>query len=226
MLQAEKEKSQKKIADTRKRTQQIRDQIQKNDLKYQQTVAQEKEKNQVQKQKLVDRKKIEQEIQEKKYQIYLGKKKEVEHYKQQKVKQQELSRKQKEEMTMQNFDKMNEVKTQLQEGNQRIKKFMQDKIKAAKDDDDLEKIKNRHEIEEFEREAEELERMEMELLQRLQETQKLERDAYGKLENAMIDTSIPKKQRIVQNTSLNGNFTADGKVKKLDDLEKILIEND
>lgn len=42
----------------------------------------------------------------------------------------------------------------------------------------------------------------MELLNNLQETQKLERDAYGKLENAMIDTSIPKKQRIKQNQSV------------------------
>lgn len=160
-------------------------------------MLQEKERNQSQKQKLVDRKKIEQEIQEKKYQIYLSKKKDVEQYKQQKAKQQELAKKQKEEITMQNFDKMNEVKTQLQIGNTRIKKFMQDKIKAAKDDDDVEKMKNRQEIEDFEREAEELERMEMELLHRLQETQKMERDAYGKLENAMIDTSIPRKQRIV-----------------------------
>lgn len=76
---------------------------------------------------------------------------------------------------------------------------METKKKFAKDEDMVEKIKQRTEIEEFEHEAEQLERMEMELLHKLQETQKMERDAYGKLETAMIDTSIPKKQRITQN---------------------------
>jgi len=52
--------------------------------------------------------------------------------------------------------------------------------------------------------------MEMELLHKLQETQKLERDAYGKLESAMIDTSIPKKQRIKNNQSFS--VTSDGKI--------------
>ena len=48
-------------------------------------------------------------------------------------------------------------------------------------------------IQEFEKEAEQLEALEADLLSRLQETQKKERDAFGKLENIMIDTSIPKR---------------------------------
>jgi len=51
----------------------------------------------------------------------------------------------------------------------------------------------RNDIQNYEREAEELERMEAELLQKLQETQLKEKDAFGKLEVAMIDASIPKK---------------------------------
>lgn len=38
--------------------------------------------------------------------------------------------------------------------------------------------------------------MEMDLLNKLQETQKKERDAYDKLENVLKDTYIPKKQRV------------------------------
>jgi len=52
---------------------------------------------------------------------------------------------------------------------------------------------HRTEIEDYEKEAEELERMELELLNKLQATQQKEREAYGKLENAMLETAIPKK---------------------------------
>ena len=51
----------------------------------------------------------------------------------------------------------------------------------------------RSEIQTFENEAEELERMEAELLSKLQETQKREKAVFGKLESAMIDASIPTK---------------------------------
>jgi len=37
--------------------------------------------------------------------------------------------------------------------------------------------------------------MEAELLQKLQETQKAERDAFGRLESAMVEASIPKSMR-------------------------------
>ena len=51
------------------------------------------------------------------------------------------------------------------------------------------------EITAYEREAQELERMEAELLRKLQETQQNERAAFGKLESAMVYASIPKKMR-------------------------------
>ena len=52
-----------------------------------------------------------------------------------------------------------------------------------------------NEIEEYEKEAQELERMEAELLRKLQETQQNERAAFGRLESAMVDASVPKKMR-------------------------------
>lgn len=61
----------------------------------------------------------------------------------------------------------------------------------------------RAEIEEFEQEAEDLEKMEVELLKKLQETQKKEKDAYSKLEGAMIETAIPKNQRVLANKSVS-----------------------
>ena len=38
--------------------------------------------------------------------------------------------------------------------------------------------------------------MEAELLRRLQHTQKMERDAFGELENAMVNAAVPKKHRV------------------------------
>lgn len=66
-----------------------------------------------------------------------------------------------------NYEKMHEVKQQIQEGNTRIRQFMENKKKNAQDEDLHEKLKQRNEIEEFEQEAEELERLEMDLLHKL-----------------------------------------------------------
>ena len=54
----------------------------------------------------------------------------------------------------------------------------------------------RDEIENYEREAQELELIEAQLLQQLQETQQKEKEAYGKLESVMVDTSVPLKHRL------------------------------
>ena len=47
----------------------------------------------------------------------------------------------------------------------------------------------------LEAEGDELEKLETELLRKLQETQKLERDAFTKLEDAMVNGSIPPQLR-------------------------------
>jgi hypothetical protein len=57
-------------------------------------------------------------------------------------------------------------------------------------------VLQRSEIQTFEQEAEDLEKLEAELLAKLQETQKREKAVFGKLECAMIDASIPIKQRV------------------------------
>ena len=59
--------------------------------------------------------------------------------------------------------------------------------------------KERDNIKDYEIEAQQLEQMEAELLHKLQETQARERDAFNKLESAMIDASMPSKQRVTAN---------------------------
>lgn len=48
----------------------------------------------------------------------------------------------------------------------------------------------------YEKEARDLERMEAELLKKLQETQNNERAAFQKLESAMVDASLPTRKRV------------------------------
>lgn len=45
-------------------------------------------------------------------------------------------------------------------------------------------------------EAQRLERLEAELLQNLQQTQNMEKEAFSQLEHAMIDASKPKRERV------------------------------
>ena len=77
----------------------------------------------------------------------------------------------------------------------RQNEFIRKKVQAARTNvnDNAEELKAQ--ISNYETEAQQLERMEAELLQKLQETQKAERDAFGRLESAMVDASIPKHMR-------------------------------
>eukprot|EP00349_Pseudokeronopsis_sp_Brazil_P002665 CAMPEP_0202962242 /NCGR_PEP_ID=MMETSP1396-20130829/6342_1 /ASSEMBLY_ACC=CAM_ASM_000872 /TAXON_ID= /ORGANISM="Pseudokeronopsis sp., Strain Brazil" /LENGTH=63 /DNA_ID=CAMNT_0049682681 /DNA_START=594 /DNA_END=788 /DNA_ORIENTATION=+ len=58
-------------------------------------------------------------------------------------------------------------------------------------------------IYDYEREAQQLEAMEEELIRRLQNTQNMERDAFKELEEAMISASMPKKERMQVMGELN-----------------------
>ena len=87
------------------------------------------------------------------------------------------------------------VREQIDIGTKRKREFLNSKRQNARTDNTNFISVHRTEIEDYEKEAEELERMELELLNKLQATQQKEREAYGKLENAMLETAIPKKQR-------------------------------
>lgn len=73
--------------------------------------------------------------------------------------------------------------------------FHRNKVVIARAQVNEQQDKIHREISDYEKEAQELERMEAELLRKLQETQQNERAAFGRLESAMVDASIPKKMR-------------------------------
>ena len=111
MLQMEKSKAVKKIAETRKRTEQIRTLKMQNDFKYQQDVMSEQHRDKLKLStpsnlKMLERKAIDQEIQEKKYRIFLEKKKDVENFKRESIKHKEMARKYKEQSQRVNFERM------------------------------------------------------------------------------------------------------------------------
>ena len=93
-------------------------------------------------------------------------------------------------------EKSRQIIDQKRIGLQKQNEFVKKKVQEARADvkKDAEKLKNQ--LRDFESEAVQLERMEAELLLKLQQTQKQERDAFGRLENAMVDASIPKHLRV------------------------------
>ena len=93
-------------------------------------------------------------------------------------------------------EKSRQIIDQKRIGLRKQNEFVKKKVQEARADvkKDAEKLKNQ--LRDFESEAVQLERMEAELLLKLQQTQKQERDAFGRLENAMVDASIPKHLRV------------------------------
>ena len=79
--------------------------------------------------------------------------------------------------------------------------FLVKKQLAARYDQTLKAQSMQCAIGDYEDEANYLEKMEADLLVKLQETQKQERDAFVQLESAMVDASIPKAMRKVPETS-------------------------
>ena len=55
----------------------------------------------------------------------------------------------------------------------------------------------------MEREGDDLEKLETELLRKLQETQKMEREAFTRLEDAIVNGSIPPPLRAANNDGVS-----------------------
>ena len=83
--------------------------------------------------------------------------------------------------------------------------FLMKKQYAARHDQNGKALMMQQRINDYESEAVELERMEANLLVRLQDTQKQERDAFVHLESAMVDASIPKNVRKLGSQSYVSN---------------------
>lgn len=97
---------------------------------------------------------------------------------------------------MKNAAKKELIRTQERQAYMRLENM---KKKQAMDNKSMNKdlISSEKElIRKREIEAQRLERLEAELLQNLQQTQNMEKEAFSQLEHAMIDASRPKKERV------------------------------
>ena len=82
------------------------------------------------------------------------------------------------------------------------------KRSQARQEIDMKAHQMTNQISAYEKESMDLERLENELLKKLQETQVQERAAFQRLENAMVDGSIPATMRAdnsIQRPGLTGN---------------------
>ena len=91
--------------------------------------------------------------------------------------------------------------------------FLVKKQLAARYDQTLKAQSFQNQIGNYEDEANYLEKMEADLLVKLQETQKQERDAFVHLESAMVDASIPKAMRKAPSSQASNYMQESAQVK-------------
>jgi len=100
------------------------------------------------------------------------------------------------DLRMKNAAKKELIKTQERQAFIRLENLKRkQRIEVKNQNQDL-VMSEKDLIRQRELEAQRLERLEAELLQNLQHTQNMEKEAFNQLENAMIDASRPKRERI------------------------------
>lgn len=140
-------------------------------------------------------------IKQKQYLMYESKKSEAENLKKLKAEQKYVKAKLEEEEMLKAQEKKNYLKAQKEMASYKVNEFYNQKFERAREETKKKIESERHTIKNYETEAQELERLEADLLRKLQETQLVEKQAFSQLETAMIDASIPKKMRVIGNQS-------------------------
>ena len=128
------ERAQKKIKETKKKTAEIRELKEKNDIQFMHNTTKHRlQFSQINEEKSHStRRQVLNEIQEKRMKIVQDKKKEVELYKMEQQKNKEMLKSYREESLKQNNERMLLIRHQLDIGNQKKKEFLEMKKKNAK----------------------------------------------------------------------------------------------
>lgn len=202
MLQMEEMKAMKKINETRKKAEKIMELRKENDLKYEQKV-----KDQIRYQQMLKKRRNQKYAEEQERQRKIANKIEtIKHHRKaeafvvRKCGKNNDKRKQKFKEHVRNLNKRKAQMVQEQE-----KRWME-KVRELNNQKESQKLSTNHgvieeqkqKILQKEEEAKQLERLEAELLRRLQMTQQREKDVFNMLESAMIDSSKPRKDRYVR----------------------------
>lgn len=200
MLRLEEERAMKKIQETRKKANQIMELKKQNDMKYEQKLKQKERQH-----KRLNMKKGKRYEEAKQRRIDIEERKNAIRNERRNVAQSlRMRRKQNErrkfeylqDLRMKNMAKKELIKTQERQAYVKLQNFKQRQLDSTKQQNQDLVINEKDLIKQRELEAQKLERLEAELLQNLQQTQNMEREAFNQLENAMIDASKPKRQRV------------------------------
>lgn len=189
----------RKIEETKKKTRELQELQQKNDNKLLMKQRDEAQRQaRLEQEKALQLKRKEKE----KQQVFVRN----ENFKQQKLAAVDEVRRQKETMKHnlygmreENYNHAQFRKQQIREqkahGLAKQNEFIKQKRQVARQEVDMKAHHMTNQISAYEKESMELERLENELLKKLQETQVQERAAFQRLENAMVDGSIPATMR-------------------------------
>lgn len=200
MLRLEEERAMKKIQETRNKADQIMELKKENDGKYEQKLKDQQKMNKRLNMKKGKRyeegKSRAKQIEERKKAIHDERKRAAHSLRIRRKQNEKQKFEYLQDLRMKNNAKKELVKTQEQQAFLRLQnmKQRQQADNQHKNQDII--FSEKDLIRQREIEAQKLEKLEAELLQNLQQTQNMEREAFNQLENAMIDASKPKRQRV------------------------------
>lgn len=137
-----------------------------------------------------------QEVKEKRYQMFLSKRREADDYKMQLTGFKNQCTQLRREREQQNYERKLLIRQQKERGKQKEQEFLAEKRMMALREKTNLKNAHREEIYNYEHEAEELEKLEADLLKQLELTQERERHVFGELKSALMDSSMPMKSRV------------------------------
>ena len=192
-------KANKKIEETKKKTYDIRLIKEENDRKYLKKLEKQREAQEAAERNRANmerRMKQSQDVRERRYQMFLNKRRETDEFKQQLTGLKGACVNVRREIQQQNFERKLLIRQQRERGQQKYQDFLVEKRMIALRDKANNKLAHQQEIYTYEQEAEDLEKLEAELLKELEVTQDRERRVFGELKDALMDSSLPLKSRV------------------------------
>ena len=169
---------------------------QKYEMKMKLKIKQQKKLSQRKGNKYEESKRRKQEIQERKLQLYKQRRNVAQSLRIRKQQNNQRKYEQLNEIRMKNQAKKELIKTQERQAFIRLENMKKKQHMESKSMNKDLVIGEKDIIKKREQEAQRLERLEAELLQNLQQTQNMEKEAFSQLEHAMIEASKPKRERV------------------------------
>ncbi|TNV80498.1 hypothetical protein FGO68_gene11691 [Halteria grandinella] len=212
LLEIEHKRAVKKISEANQRATHMADLKSKNDQKFmERLMSQESMRDTLKEQQIMNlelQKRQRQSIQEARFSMYLVKNQQVKSVKQEIMTEKERYANDLAIQYEQITERKQEIHTQRETAKNAVQNFKWSRASEKQNEFRLKTQNEKRLILQYQYEASELERLEAELLSRLQNTQAMERQAFMELEQAMITASLPKTQRLQIIHEMNAEHAA------------------